>query len=85
MTTTERKSFIKENWKGASLAMLTILIAAIMVSFSENAIVTNISFFALLTIGVSALVMRIVKARRKAKLDLGIEWIPGPIKMGRSR
>lgn len=85
MTATEWKSFASANWKGASLAILTILIAAIMVAFSENAIVTNISFFALVTIGVSAITMRIAKARQRAKLEMGIEWIPGPISAGRRR
>lgn len=81
MNASEWKAFASANWKGGVLALLTILIAALMVSFSENAIVTNISFLALVAIGVSALTMRIAKARRRSKSTMSVEWVPGPIRL----
>jgi hypothetical protein len=85
MTAPEWKSFIRQNAVGAIIALASILIAAAMVAFSENAIVTNIGFFALLTIGVSSIALRIVKARHMNKANVGIAWVPGPIRMGRNR
>jgi len=81
MTASEWKSFARQNTVGATTAILTILIAAAMVTFSENAWITNISFFALLILGVSAVVIRIAKARQRAKMSVNVEWVPGKINL----
>lgn len=84
MTAPEWKSFIRQNAVGGVIALASILIAAAMVAFSENAIVTNIGFFSILIIGVTAITLRIVKARQN-KASVEIAWVPGPIRMGRNR
>lgn len=84
MTAPEWKSFIRQNAVGGVIALVSILIAAAMVAFSENAIITNIGFFALIIVGVSAITLKIVKARQN-KVSADIAWVPGPIRMGRRR